>query len=95
MRKIFVTLICFLLLSLVAGCGGSSGSGGDKEPVDLPSSEVTAISAGYGHTIALKSDSTLWAWGRNSYGQLGDGTTEDNNTPVQIGTDSDWTSASA
>jgi hypothetical protein len=38
------------------------------------------------HTLALKTDGTLWAWGENSYGQLGDGTTTTRSTPVQVGT---------
>jgi alpha-tubulin suppressor-like RCC1 family protein len=41
--------------------------------------------AGFEHTIALKDDETLWAWGHNNYGQLGDGTTIDISTPTQIG----------
>jgi Regulator of chromosome condensation (RCC1) repeat len=44
---------------------------------------VTAIAGGCYHTIALKSDGTVWAWGYNGYGQLGDGTTTDSYTPVQ------------
>src|SRR5690554_4952976 len=49
---------------------------------------------GYSNTIALKADGTLWVWGRNDIGQLGDGTTTDKHTPVQIGTDTDWQSIS-
>lgn len=40
------------------------------------------IEAGNSHTIALKSDGTVWAWGSNSDGQLGDGTYTDRKTPV-------------
>jgi len=42
------------------------------------------IDGGEFHTLALKSDGTVWAWGRNNYGQLGDGTLETRNRPVQV-----------
>jgi alpha-tubulin suppressor-like RCC1 family protein len=45
---------------------------------------VSAVAGGVFFTIALKSDGTVWAWGRNPYGQLGDGTVTDRNTPVQV-----------
>ncbi|MBY9078904.1 RCC1 domain-containing protein, partial [Paenibacillus sp. CGMCC 1.18879] len=37
-------------------------------------SEVTAIAGGNNHSLALKSDGSVWAWGYNGSGQLGDGT---------------------
>ncbi len=37
-------------------------------------SNVIAIDAGWNHSLALKSDGTVWAWGRNSNGQVGKGT---------------------
>ncbi len=45
-----------------------------------------AIAAGGSHSLAIRqSDLTLWAWGRNNYGQLGDGSTTDAAAPVQVG----------
>ncbi|MCM2327478.1 MAG: hypothetical protein NDI88_06295 [Lysobacter sp.] len=48
---------------------------------------VKSVSAGGSHTVALKSDGTLWAWGANSSGQLGDGTFEDRLAPVRVARD--------
>jgi alpha-tubulin suppressor-like RCC1 family protein len=50
----------------------------------------TQVCAGYGHSLALKKDGSLWAWGFNCYGQLGDGTTNNRSIPIAIGTDRDW-----
>jgi alpha-tubulin suppressor-like RCC1 family protein len=46
--------------------------------------EVTAISAGYGHNLALLTNGTVMAWGRNSLGQLGSGTTTASDVPVAV-----------
>ena len=40
------------------------------------------VSCGYQHTTAIKTDGTLWTWGGNSWGQLGDNTTTQRPTPV-------------
>ena len=45
---------------------------------------VQSASCGFGHSLALKSDGTVWAWGANSQGQVGDGTTAQRSTPVQV-----------
>jgi len=57
------------------------------------SSDWLLASAGsYSHTIAIKKDNSLWAWGQNGDGQLGDGTYNNRNTPTRIGSDTDWIS---
>jgi alpha-tubulin suppressor-like RCC1 family protein len=47
-----------------------------------------------GSSVAVKTDGTLWAWGRNSNGQLGDGTVVSKSSPVQIGSASTWVNVS-
>jgi alpha-tubulin suppressor-like RCC1 family protein len=50
------------------------------------------VACGQTHSVAIKNNGTLWAWGRNDGGQLGigDGTTTNKLSPVQIGDDIDW-----
>jgi hypothetical protein len=49
-------------------------------------SGITAIAGGGFHSLALKNDGTVWAWGANAQGQLGNGTNTDSNVPVQVST---------
>ncbi len=75
---------------------GANGAGqlGDGTTIDRSTAvqvsgltNVVAIATGpnSGHSLAIKSDGTLWAWGFNFFGQIGDGTTTNRLTPVQIG----------
>lgn len=53
--------------------------------VELPAgAEITGISAGRNHSLAVTSDGGVLAWGWNSDGQLGDGTTTTRTTPVEV-----------
>ncbi len=58
----------------------------------LAGNDWKLVSASWDHTIALKQDGSLWAWGSNNKSQLGNGTS--GNTlilsPIRIGTDTDW-----
>jgi alpha-tubulin suppressor-like RCC1 family protein len=45
---------------------------------------VTQVAAGGLHSLALRSDGTVWAWGYNFVGQLGNGTQTGSGTPVQV-----------
>ena len=47
-------------------------------------SGIIAVMGGEQHNFALKSDGTVWAWGDNSHAQLGNGTTTNSTTPVQV-----------
>jgi alpha-tubulin suppressor-like RCC1 family protein len=54
------------------------------------------VSAGGYHSLALRTNGTAWAWGRNYSGELGDGTTTDRSSPVSVvGGFSDWCQISA
>lgn len=46
--------------------------------------DIISVKAGSYHTVALKRDGSVWAWGRNDRGQLGDMTTEDREYPIQV-----------
>ena len=46
--------------------------------------DVRSVAAGGDFTVALKTDGTLWAWGGNDYGQLGNGTVVSTAQPVQV-----------
>lgn len=69
----------------------TSGQLGDGTTIDRTtatqesthSTDWTIVKAGLAHAVALKSDGTLWAWGLNGDGRLGDGSTENRLTPVQ------------
>ena len=72
---------------------GQLGTGDSGQPITSPqrpgstlSSAYSAVANGASHTLAVKLDGTLWTWGGNASGQLGDGTTTSLNTPIQIGT---------
>lgn len=47
------------------------------------------------HSAGIRSDGTLWTWGYNAYGELGDGTTADKSSPTQVGSLTNWIDVSA
>ena len=53
------------------------------------------VSGGYNHSLGIKTDGTLWAWGSNTNGQFGNASPTSSNVPVQIGTDTNWQDVSA
>jgi alpha-tubulin suppressor-like RCC1 family protein len=64
---------------------GSTANSSTPVAVDLPArTRVTAIAAGDTHSLALTSDGCVLAWGFNQYGELGNGSTTNNSTPVAV-----------
>ena len=69
---ISLSVLCGLVLASVLGSGTGTGT------------NVVDISAGGYHSLALGSNGTLWAWGWNTAGQLGDGTTANRLVPISV-----------
>jgi alpha-tubulin suppressor-like RCC1 family protein len=78
---------------------GTYGECGDNLPLsyyrDTPQqvgtdSDWKIIATGRNMSFGIKTNGTLWAWGKNNLGQLGDGTTVNKSHPVQIGTETNW-----
>ena len=77
------------------GAGGLEGAH-RTTPIQVgTATDWAMVSAGWGHTLAIKKDGSLWAWGANNMGQLGDGTTTFKSSPIQIGSAKDWKTVSS
>ncbi len=77
MLRLCALVFTFSLAVTLAACGWADNATNHALPI-LP--------GGSGYTVAVKNNGTLWAWGQNTYGQLGHGTFISRNIPVQIGT---------
>lgn len=68
-----------------------------SQPNQVGTDTWISIAAGQISSAGVKSDGTLWTWGANPYGQLGNGQWSPaaiQSTPLQVGTDTDWKSVS-
>lgn len=75
------------------GLGNLTNYSSPKQVGALTNWAKVSTSFFYTSVVAIKTDGTLWAWGNNYFGQLGDNTRNTKNSPVQIGSQTDWASA--
>ena len=76
------------------GLGTTSGETLEPTQVGL-FNDWEIVSAGGEHSLGIRNGGELYAWGRNSNGQLGDGTIIQRTSPVKIGSFNDWEMVSA
>lgn len=74
-----------------AGSLGNNSTANFLSPVQIGTdNDWVKIQSAQGHTLAIKSNGTLWGWGYNGFGALGDGTTTNRMIPTQIGSANNW-----
>jgi alpha-tubulin suppressor-like RCC1 family protein len=75
--------------------GEGTNAFGRSSPVQVGAlTNWAQVSSGLGPTACVKTDGTLWGWGKGAYGGSGLGDTENRSSPVQIGSDTKWSSVS-
>lgn len=65
---------------------GNGNSGGiNHAPVKVAGlTHIVSAVGGYSHSAALRNDGTVWTWGANTYGELGNGATTESDVPIQV-----------
>ncbi|QHW33958.1 hypothetical protein GZH47_26280 [Paenibacillus rhizovicinus] len=83
-----IAMACMISFSVLPVKANTTAQG-----ITLPA--LQQASAGARHILAVGEDGSLWAWGDNSEGELGDGTFRSSGIPVRVGSDKDWASTAA
>ena len=77
------------------GVGNTTNTSSPVQVGALTTWDKIAWTGPYGSLYAIKTDGTLWAWGRNANGELGVGNTTDYSSPVQVGGLTTWADITA
>ena len=78
------------------GQGTSNIEGSVSSPIQVGTdTNWSKVSGGVRSFVALKTDGTLWGWGAQQFGTIGDNTTRSRSVPVQVGTATNWTQIAA
>ncbi len=84
MKRKLVSLALALCIVASLLCAGSFSLSASAY---APTLKTETLSAGLAHSVAIKSDGSLWAWGDNEFGQLGNNTKKESLVPIQVMTD--------
>ena len=76
---VLIVIVAAVLAIVVFGGSGTTKPG-----------KWAAVTSGSFHTVAIKKDGSLWAWGYNGNGQLGLGDVHERLTPTRVGSAHDW-----
>ncbi|WP_176444885.1 RCC1 domain-containing protein [Paenibacillus herberti] len=83
MHNIIIVITMIIITSMLSSCGQQSNVSNQNKKTNHES-DITVVEAGGYHSVALKKDGTVWSWGRNNVGQLGDGLSIDRFEPSKI-----------
>ena len=86
--------------SLGINQGHAPGNVGRSSPTQIPGTTWNTGAGGQNFSVITKTDGTIWAWGNNTYGQIGQNTgfndgADDYSSPVQVGSDAGWSEPAA
>ncbi|MCL2698683.1 MAG: cell wall-binding protein, partial [Defluviitaleaceae bacterium] len=78
MKKLLSTVLTVaLIISFIPGMTLTASA-------SVSSPQTTTIASGDGINLAVKADGSVWAWGQNEFGEIGDGTTTIRYAPVKV-----------